>query len=471
MQRRDPLELPTWDDPEPSPSRSAPVLWAHLALDAVRRRKLLAAGLFVAGHVATVLFFAWRMHAPTYRVEAQILAQRQQASPSVVHSVYVDNPTRSAWELIHRRDNLIALAQRAGVLPRGASAATPAPGPGPGPAEAGPPAPSSGAPGADAIPDEDDPVERIVSRLDKRLLVTVDEGTIALKLDWGNPREAYEIVQGAIDNFLEARHLQEVAAIDEVLAVLSGRAAVLRRDMEVAAAEARRRPVAMPRTVTMAPRLPSEELVRLQTQFESKQSSLAAIEDVRRRRVADLQTQLDQARNTLSNAHPTIIGLRKDIEALSFDSPQVVTLREEVRHARKAWQDRMVREGFPSVSAPVTTVLPPVDLGSREEDPRARELRIQYESLAMQLQTAQVERDAARAAFKHRYNVIWPPQIPREPVSPDAGKIFSAGLLASLLLAIAGAAAPDLIRGRIVQRWQVEQVLGLEVLGELGRGG
>lgn len=472
MRNREPQFDPqAWESDEPLARGPSPADWARLALDAVRRRKLLAGLLFLAGNVATVLFFAYRMHAPTYRVEAQILAQRQQASPSVVRSVYADNPTRSAWELIHRRDNLVALAQRAGLLPLAptASPAAPSASP-PGTGQPAPPAEVPPPPAApQTTPDEDDPIEQIVNRLDKRLIVAVEDGTIGLKLDWGDPRQAYEIVQGAVDNFLEARHVQEVAALDEVLAVLSGRAAGVRRDMEAAAAAVRRKPLPVLRTVTAAPRLPSEELVRLQSQVESRQGSLQAVEDVRRRRVAELQTQLDQARNTLSDAHPTVIGLRGDIEALSRDSPQVARLREDARQARKAWQERMVRESFPAMGMPTATVLPQIDLGSTEEDSRVRELRIQYESLAMQLQTAQVERDAARAAFKHRYDVIWPPQVPREPVSPRAARIFPAGLLASLLLAIAGAAAPDVVFGRIVQRWQVERVLGLEVLGELGR--
>jgi capsular polysaccharide biosynthesis protein len=54
-------------------------------------------------------------------------------------------------------------------------------------------------------------------------------------------------------------------------------------------------------------------------------------------------------------------------------------------------------------------------------------------------------------------------------VSPDPAKIFGAGLLASLLLAMAAAVAPDLWSGRIVQRWQMERSLDLPILGEVRR--
>lgn len=443
----EPLDLPAWEEANAGGRRPSLGRWVHLVLACARRRKFLAVTLFVAGLAATVAYYGIRATAPTWRVEAQVLAQRQQALPSVVRTVFDNAPTRAAWELVHRRDNLIALLKRAGVPAASAERA--------------------------ARSNEEDPLDLLVAQLDKRLLVTVDEGTITIQLDWGDPRQAYEIVQGALQNFLEARHIQEVTALDEVLTVLSGKAAALRRDLEGAMTDARRRAPVPPRAVLpSAPRLPSEELARLQAQVDSRQRGLQEVEEIRRRRLAELQTQLDQARNTLSSAHPTVVALRRDIESLSYESPQLTTLREDLRVARKAYQDRLAKEGFPVATlgaAPAPSILPPIDLGSREEDPRVRELRVQYESLALQLQTAQVERDAARTAFKYRYNVIWPPQVPREPVSPDPLKIFPAGLVAALLLSILGAAAPDLIHGRIVQRWQVEQLLGLEVLGEIER--
>lgn len=445
-----PLELPAWEDDDARARGPTPLRWALLALAAARRRKLRALLVFVVGFLATGAYFVVRMHAPTYRVEAKILAQRQQALPSVVRSVYEDAPTRSAWEAVHRRDNLVALVQRADLLAKEAAA------------------PGDSAPGsAPADADGEDPLERLVTRLDERLLVTVEDGTISISLDWGDPQQAYEIVRGALENFLESRQRQEVTAVDEVLAVLSEKVSALRRELDAGAADARRRAAAAVRSPAPVARQPTDELLGLQVQLESRQRALQEVEELRRRRLADLQTQLDLARSSLSNAHPTIIGLRKDIEALSVDTPQLVALREDVRAARKAFQDRLAREGFPRAKA--AAALARADPADREEDARARELRVQYETLMQRLQTAQVERDAARAAFKYRYNVIWPPQVPRDPVSPTPLKIFLPGLFASALLAIGLAAAPALRRGRILQRWQVEQLLRLEVLGEIER--
>jgi capsular polysaccharide biosynthesis protein len=82
---------------------------------------------------------------------------------------------------------------------------------------------------------------------------------------------------------------------------------------------------------------------------------------------------------------------------------------------------------------------------------------------------AQVEREAARAAFKYRYSVVWPPQVAREPVSPNPKKVFAVGGFAAVVLALLAVVGPDLLSGRIFERWQVERGLRLPVLGDMRR--
>ncbi len=265
----------------------------------------------------------------------------------------------------------------------------------------------------------------------------------------------------------QARYLQEVTAIDEIMSVLQGRGAALRDELDAATQEARRRVVHSPRPVAPRVRQASEDLVRLHSLLEAKQRAIHDVEDFRRRRLADVQAQLDQARNTLSDQHPTVIGLRKDIDALTRESPQIETLREDERRVRREYNERLSREGLPATAAPAVTAPSPPDLAPEpEQDPRVRQAQLQYEQMMIRVNSAKAELDAARAAFKYRYNVIWPPQFPRKPVSPDPVKILGVGVLASLVLSLLAAAAPDLWSGRIVERWQVERSLHLPVLGE-----
>lgn len=437
-------QLAPWapdDEPAHAPL-PGPTEWAVLALRAVRRRWVLCTAVFVAVLAATAL--AYSRKPLVYRVEAKILAQRSQALPFVVRTVPDEAPGRSAWELIHRHDNLAALVRQANLL------ANPPP----------LPKPSGGL-------EAEDPLEAVVKLLDKQLIVLNDEGTITIQLDWPDPQQAYLVVQAAVQNFLEARHVQEITAIDEVISVFQGRASVLRKELADATEQARARVVRAPRIVMPRVRQPSEETVRVQSLLEGKQRALQDVEEFRLRRLSDLQAQLDQARNTLSDAHPSVISLKKDIEALSRETPQGEALREDVRKLRKEYADRVAREGLTAGAPPV--VQPVLDAGVPvEEDQRVRDARQQYDQMAQRLTQAQAELDAARAAFKYRYNVIWPPQVPREPLA-HGRKILLTGLAAALALMLLAGVAPDVLRGVIVERWQVERSLGIPVLGDLRR--
>ena len=460
MPAREPsLELPGYDEDERGPSSRRVTLshWIRFALSAAWRRKALAIAVFVLGMAASVAYF--RSRTPVYRVQAKILAQRPQALPAVVRPLFDDAPARSAWELIHRRENLIALIRQTNLVADLGN----------GPARPGLREWLTRATtkGKRAAPAEDDPLDDFVLILDKQLVVQVEEGTISIQLDWPDPQQAFALVQGALQNFIEARHLQEITAIDEVISVLRGRVTALRKDLDEATDEARRRPSRPARATLPRVKPPSEELVRLQSALEAKRRAIQDVEEFRRRRLADLHAQLDQARNTLSEAHPIVIGLRQQVDALAKESPQIEGLRTEERKVAREYAERLAREGG---SAPVAqAVAAPEPVSAPEEDQRVREARLQYEQMSARLGAAEVERDAARAAFKYRYNVIWPPQVPREPYGPNPIKFLGAGLVLSLGLALAAATAPDVLRGRVMERWQVECGLDVPVLAESRR--
>jgi uncharacterized protein involved in exopolysaccharide biosynthesis len=476
MRAREPRpELPGLgaDDEFAVPRGPNLVDWGLLVLRAAWRRKWLAIALFIL--CVDLLAVYYRTRTPVYRVEARILAQRQQALPSAMRpGAPDDTPTRSAWELVHRRENLIALIQEANLFPR----------PGAVPAAVGVLerlrrsvsglTGGSGASAADA-----DPMDALVLRLDKTLEVTTAEGTITIAINWPDPQQAYRLVEGALQNFLEARHLQEVTAIDEVISLLQGRAATLRDQLQRVVEETRRQAardgsrLARMATPQAPPAQGSEGLVRLRSMLDAKERAIADVEEFRRRRLADLQAQLDAQRGVLSDAHPTIMSLRQDIDALSRDSPQIAALREEESKLRKEYATRFAQESRRlGPSSPLLAALgasPQVASPSTDDSERVRDARFQYQQMVERVSAAQTDLDAARSAFKYRYNVIWPPEVPRAPVSPKPEKIFGLGAIASLLLALLAAAAPDLLSGRIVERWQVERSLDLPILGNLGR--
>lgn len=451
-----------------------PVDWGVFVFHAVRRRWAVSAGVLVA--CLAVLVTYYRMKTPLYRVETTILAQRQQALPSMVRpNVVEDSPTRSAWELIHRRENLLALIHQAGL-------------------DAAPATASQEGEAVDRLVvslkrmmdprlSSSDPMDTLVLIIDRALQVSTVEGTITIAIDWPNPDQGYRLVEGALQNFLEARHLQEVTALDEAISLLQGRAAVAQNEAAKVAEEARRAalqsasraPRTSPLPAAGSPPWPqSEELARLRSILEAKERAIGDVEEFRRRRLADLQAQYDAKRAVYSDMHPEIVSLRHDIAALSRDSPQVAGLREEERKLRLEYDARLAKEapaGAASAAAAGSASRPSPEGVSAavEQNERVREARFRAQQLTDRVSAAQVELDTARAAFKYRYTVVWPAQLPTRPVSPNARKIFGLGGIASLLLAVLAAAAAEVRAGRVVERWQVERGLRLPILGEVGR--
>ena len=433
--------------------------WLAFAGGAVRRRKGLAASVFFLGVAACGVYLNFRT--PTYRVETKILAQKQQSLPSSVRPID-DPPTRSASDLIHQRENLIALVKQTNLFSDT------------GPITASPARWYSRLPllrRFSSVATTEDRLNNLVKGLDRALVVVAGEDTVTIRIDWGDPEAAYRIVEAALQNFLEARHVKEITVIDEVISLLQARASTLREELEKVLQE--QRGPAEPATAAGPPvrRAPSEETVRLKSMLEAKQRTIRDMEDFRQKRLSDLQAQLDEKRGIYSDAYPSVVSLRQDIEAISRESPQITEMREEVAKLRAQYAARAGRElpETPTASALVPRTSRRGAEGVPEEAEPVRDARFRYQQMLERISAAQVELDSARAAFKHRYRVIWPAQVPKWPKGPSGLTLFTVGTLFSFLLAVLATMVADLKAARIVERWQVERMLDLAVLGGLKR--
>ena len=63
------------------------------------------------------------------------------------------------------------------------------------------------------------------------------------------------------------------------------------------------------------------------------------------------------------------------------------------------------------------------------------------------------------AAFKYRYRMVVPPQIPNGPIKPKASLMMVAAAIAGLLLALFTTTLADLRSGVVLERWQLEDLL------------
>ena len=442
-------------------------------LRAAWRHRLLTVAVLLVGFGAATTYYLTKR--PTYRVEVKLFAEKQRSVTAIDRPTVSDDlPTRTASDLVHHHQNLTNVIKQTSLLAAYAPEHRKL-------RESGVMDKLMALAAGESVPEEDDPVEALVNRLDRSLQVTVSDATVAISIDWPNAKQAYQIIEAVQQNFLEARHVQEITAIDEVIAILQGRATALRRELDTAIDETKR---AIARGEGQASAAaggaparagaPSgtEEIVRLRSMLEAKERAVRDVEDFRRRRLAELQSQLDEKRTVYADSYPAVQSLREDIAALSRESPQIVALRAEEQKLRAEYNQRAAtnRGAAVAAAAAVSTPRPTMPLmeGSLvEQSERVRDARFKYQQMVERLNAAQLDLDAARSAFKYRYDVIWPAELPRKPFSPNPKKILGGGAIASILLALLAAAGLDLVRGRIVERWQVERKLAIPVIAEL----
>ena len=436
----------------------------------MRRHPLLAGGSFalmVGAAIAAVLVMP-----KSYLTEAKILAQRNMVMPALGNprrSVppESDAPTKLATEAVMKRENLLAIIRQTNLLAAWKAQRVPL------------------ARLKDEImarvtrpltPEEE--LDALVGLLGHRLYVDPKEGTVTIGVTWPDARTAYRIVQAAQDNFLTERHSTEVSLIGESIAILEGHVATTRLDIDSAYTELQRVLPSVPRpSVVRAPR-PNQALASLQALLSAKRQAIADIGTFHGRRVAELQSRLAEQERVLGANHPEIAETRRALAAAGAEPPQLESLRREERQLA----DQIVAQGgTPGVSAPppaltgefVTAArgLRPDSAAGAEESYARSRLKIaldNYQDLLDRLSGARIELQTARAAFKYRYSVLTPGQIPSKPIKPNPPLLIGLGLVLGACLAVAAPMLLDLFRGRILERWQIRSALGLDVLGEVG---
>ena len=348
---------------------------------------------------------------------------------------------------------------------------------------------------------EKDRLEALVWTLKDKLEVTVSitDATLTMTIDWPDPQSAAQILKVAEDNFLEARHVAEISTIAEYASILEGHAATLRGEVDDIARQLRElkakgRTDALEkrkkndgdsptrRIVARASHVePDEELPRLKVALEAKQREIAELEDYRSRRLLELQAKLTELESKYTSAHPAVIDVQQNIAAASHESPQVAALRSEVKDLQAELERRGGRpltSATIATSAPVTGEAAPLpseimDLIQNADDDIDPAVEAQlryaiekYTNLRSQISNARIDLDTAQVAFKHRYKIVVPPEAPTKALKPKVPVIIGAGLFAALILGLLSPILRELRSGRIVERWQVNE-LALPVLAEL----
>jgi hypothetical protein len=489
---------------------------AGFIVRAARRRPRLTVATFVT--VAAVGLTVSATMPRMYNSEVKLLAQKGSAIRALSGDYRLDpdeNPTKNVAAMIMRRDNLVSLAKDARLVERFEATRPPAlrlkdrvtqvmSGP---------------------LSDEDKLLSMVFT-LEKQLEVTTKEdeqkeANLTISVDWSNPRIAFDLVTLVQKNFLEARYDGEVAVINEGIRVLEDHAKTEldkvdveltayqrmlteRASLSAAAEKEREREKAHPGLVPVLPRstagsgvatalfIPDPEVTR---SLEEKRMQIRALEEARQHAMEGVRQQLTQAQLTLTPMHPTVMALQQQLDTVSQTPPELAQLRSEERALMAqlvpprptapmgsggAVSPLGVRSPFalgPAASgadggAPESALMvfePNRDGPLQLEESKLGSAIKAYQDVMGRIDSAHVELDITRAAYKYKYTVVTPAELPKGPKKATAKTVAMGSLVGALLLALLLAAGIDLARGSILESWQVRRRLKLEVLGELDR--
>lgn len=478
--------------------------WIKFGVQAVRRNKWLAIVVTVSVVALTVLALA--VLPKKYQVECKLLAQKNQVLAVAGDAQAGEGPTQAAADVIMRRENLVNLVRETKLVDEW---------------------PRRRAPIQrlrDMVsgwfisqPTEDEQVDALVGYLQQQLKAWTEQGTVTIQLNWPDPQMAYRLVDAAQRNFLESRHVQEITTIAESASIIEGHATVLRHDIDSALQEiqdlrARRRgaataagssagAVAGPAPVgAAAPRAPTSDptadqhLTELRVLIDAKQKALDQLDASRQQRVTQLQAKLEEQRAVYTDEHPAVTDTKQALEVAGHDSPQTQQLRSELKRLQADYGAVRAGSAAPDLGKSgdskekTARSLGPFAASGRlpndafrveqemsdDRDPEVELARSKlrfavenYQKLQDQLQKARIDLDTAEAAFKYRYTVVTPPEVPHGPISPKSGLILVASVVGGILLGILIAFFRDVRRGTLYERWQVEAALALPVLTDI----
>jgi hypothetical protein len=216
----------------------------------------------------------------------------------------------------------------------------------------------------------------------------------------------------------------------------------------------------------------SLEARKLEANIKAKRQVLAELEEMRRRRLAELRAQFVQDQSLYGPGYPSLVDLQGRIEALTQHSPQVASLREEERALVAEYVRRFGELAADSFRDPGLLASSGRDGSDVDRNPDSGEARLKratldYQSLLERINATRIELETARAAFKYRYSVLWPAETPSRPDRPKTEKLFALGIAFALLCAVLAAVARDLWSHMLLDREQVERALGIRVLGQV----
>lgn len=451
----------------------------------------------------------------SYACNVRILAQHNLVLPALDNPNRAvprdaDNPTKNAADAILQHDNLVTMIKELDLVERWQANRSAV-------MRLKDKITSFGATRSDADQQRD-----MIDLLEKRLSVANDESSITIAIEWPDRQVGFEIVSFLLKNFLEARYDSNVNVISEAIRILEARAQPQAAEVDAALEEltkvenerrAAARAAVAPTVRRGWPirRVPSAAASSdpsgagsgpadtdgdVARQLEEVRSRIRLLTQERDRELMQAHQQLADARATLGPLHPTVVALNEKIAQLDVPPPELRALEDRERQlvaalASSAPAPSPRPTGSADVPAPAAPPASPAQVADTRplgtpgvvpagspadlrDDPQValafsklQAASTKYSELLSRIESANIELEVTRAAFKYQYTVVRPPELARKPSKPNAPLVLIMTLLASVFLAFLVPGLRDLLKGQFVEAWQVERTLKLPLLGEV----
>jgi len=313
----------------------------------------------------------------TYHVEARLLAQQADlmaaySNPRTSSGSGV-SPTYGVSETILRQENLVSLIKQTDLLNEWQRTR--------------PPAfrlKDRVMAALRGVPSEQDRLTAMTGLLEQRFEINVTmEGAVIIGINWPDARAGYELVEAALQNFLDTRQSGEASALNDSIAVLERYAATLEKDVngtfaDLQTEQAKRTPgvrrftlpTAVPTTpdavpiVTGLPAPPPEVMVRLgrmKAALDTKRSEVARLEESKEQQYSDLQGKLAAALTVYTEGHPMVASLRQALASAAQDSAQLQQARAEAQNLERDYVTLAAAQEKPDKPAGQQTTGPAAD--------------------------------------------------------------------------------------------------------------
>jgi hypothetical protein len=449
---------------------------------AVMRRKLVAVSTFLATVALTVFAALWMPR--TYRVEARVLTTSTDLEEIVNPTRYQSNEalTKNVVERFLSRENMLGVVRDADLAKRWTEQR--------GPIGKAKDYVRAAVLGPLSEKDKDEALYEIARR---KVFIFVEGDIVVFRVEWDDPATTLTLAQVCEKRFLAMQKEKELAQKRESVAILGRNVEGAKKDLDTSYSDlekvlrgkggsaAQLKAVHQRRVSTggggPGPAKNQAEIGRLREIRDEKKAVISDVEKAHRATVVQAQAALVRLRESLGPEHPDLQQAARTVGEESRPPAELLKLKSEVAqldaqidklssHGDKPKEARTIAEDV------IATPEGPKDI---KDDPEVERLMSTitlqentHYDLLDRLSDAKMEIQTAEAAFAYRYISVYPPLMPKKPVSPNVPSLVIGGVMAALILAFILSVAADVLSMRIMETWQIERFLGLPVLGEIG---